>query len=918
MARSDSVGEAGLPATTGARGAAISKTGWVPTDAPLGLVTFLFTDIQGSTRLWEDEPSSMEAALETHDAVMSAVITRHGGYLVKSMGDGVMAAFADPAAAAQAAIDAQVELGARDWPLSQPLLVRMGVHTGQAIERDNDYFGPTLNRAARLMGVGHGGQILVSAATAESLDGPTLVDLGPHRLRDLTTPEQIFQIVDPRLRREHPPLKTVDLVPNNLPVEVTSLVGRQAEVEAVGDLLETGRLVTLAGFGGMGKTRLASASAATVVDRYPGGVWFCPLVEASSDSVPAAVAAVLHVLEHEDADVSHSLARAIGEKRMLLVLDNCEHVVEPVRKLVDLLLSSCAHLDVLATSRELLGNPAERVVSVRPLSARTLEDPAVTLFLERMASAGGPEPSRADLDAIVAICDRVEGIPLAVELAAARTRSLAPADVLQRLSAVLGRGSDTVSAAQRQQTIGATIAWSHDMLSTLEQQLYRRLAVFVGGFDLDAAERVGAAGGVDPDEVLHGLDSLVSKSMLISVPGHGFTRYRMLEPVRDDALDRLRDAGEEDAVLASHVACFADFGAAAVDGIRGPDEQWFLDRYFADFANMRAALERAVATADIEAAMNIAVPFSELAVAQHRFEVREWLILAVSIPGALDHPDAVKALAMVANLYGNVGKTHEALLWGGRMLEVAGADLPPLVVFGLALYDGMDPEAIQTAIDTMRSIETDDMLLEANIRMMVSGLARRLDRELGVTIAKDNLAWAEAHASGSMLAYATVVVAENLSYAGHGPEAYEFALRAEALAKQTGTRWYETHARVHMGRSALLGAQIDEPPRAIFIRALAAARDNGSTYQQWTAMEAISHLFAACGLYEAAAILHAGVQKSHIEWLRSGITPTDNLRRIPPDVLAAGAERATSLELPELVAYTLGVLADVPDVIPSR
>lgn len=890
----------------------------MPTAVPLGRVTFLFTDIQGSTRLWEDDPAGMKASLEIHDAVMSDVIDRHGGYLVKSMGDGVMAAFADPAAAARAAIDAQAELGRRDWPLPRPLLARMGIHTGQAIERDDDYFGPTLNRAARLMGVGHGGQILVSATTASSLDGLTLLDLGPHRLRDLTAPEQIFQVVDPRLRRDHPPLKTVDLVPNNLPVEPTSLVGRDAEVASIGEVLESARLVTLAGFGGMGKTRLASAAAAAMVDRYPGGVWFCPLVEASEDSVPAAVAAVLHVLEHEDTDVSHSLARAIGEKHMLMVLDNCEHVIESVRKLVDLLLARCPHLVVLATSRETLGIAAEHVVPVRPLPASSLDDPAVALFLDRMASAGGPEPSATDLDAIVAICDRVEGIPLAVELAAARTRSLATADVLRRLGAVLGAGPDAVAPTERQRTIGATIAWSHDLLSSVEQQLYRRLAVFVGGFDLDAAERVGAVAGADSDQVLLGLDSLVSKSMLISVPGHGFTRYRMLEPVRDDALARLRNAAEEDAALASHIAHYADFGAAAFDGIRGADEQWFLDRYFADFANMRAAVERAVAVADIDAAMKIAVPFSELAIPQHRFEVRDWLILAMSIPGALDHPEAVRALAMITNMYGIVGKTDEAMEWAGTLLDVTGPDLPAMVQYGLAIYDGMDPTAIQTAVDTMRAIETDDMLLEANIRMMISGHVRRLDREAGVEVAKENLAWAETHASGSMLAYATVVVAENLSYAGHGPEAYEYALRAESLAKRTGTRWYETHARVHMGRAALLGAQIDEPPRELFTRALVAARDNGSTYQQWTAMEAISHLFASCGRYEAAAVVHAGVQKSHIEWLRSGITPTDNLRRIPADLLAEGAARADSMELPDLVAYTLAELGEVPDVIPSR
>jgi predicted ATPase/class 3 adenylate cyclase len=904
-------------ATSGIPLPAIGNDGKVRNPIPTGRVAFLFTDIEGSTRLWEEHASGMAAALEIHDAVMERVVARHDGYLVKSMGDGVMAAFADEASATAAALDAQATLAEQDWPLPIPLLARMGIHTGRAIERDEDYYGPTLNRAARLMGVGHGGQILISAATAAAIDPDSLLDLGPHRLRDLTAPEQIFQLLDPRRAADHPPLKTVDLTPNNLPNETTSLVGRDHDVATIADLLATTRLVTLAGFGGMGKTRLAAAAAADVVHRYSDGVWFCPLVEASEDSVPAAIASVLHVLEHGDTDLSQSLARAIDDKRMLMILDNCEHVVEPVRKLVDLLLGQCPNLNVLTTSRETLGIPEETVVQVVPLLAASLDDPAVTLFLERMQSTGAPEPTETDLDAVVSICSQVEGIPLAIELAAARTRSMTPADIDQRLGAVLGGGGDGVSPAQRQATIGSTIAWSHDLLSPSEQTLYRRLSVFVGGFDLDGAERVASFGAVDAGQVWNGLDSLVAKSMVLSVPGHDFSRYRMLEPVRDDALARLQAADEQSAALDAHLAHFADFGSRAVDGIRGPDEQWFLDRYFADFANMRAAVEHAVATENVDLAMQVSVPFSDLAVHQHRFELRDWLVLALGIPGAFDHPEAVHAAAQVVNMYGIIGKSHESLVWGGKVLELVGAELPPMVQFGLAVYGGMDTDLTRAAVATMRGIDTDDMLLEANIRMMVSGHVRRLDREEGVTVARENLAWAQKHASGSMLAYATVVVAENLSYAGHGPEAYTYALEAEALARTTGTRWFETHSRVHMGRAAILGAEIDEPARDVFIRALSAARDNGSTYQQWTAMEAISHLLAACALYTEAAIVHAGIQQSHIEWLRSGITPTANLERIPAEVLEEGAARAAAMDIADLVAYTLEALADVPDTIPA-
>ena len=299
---------------------AIGPDGQVRHPIPTGRVAFLFTDVGGSTRLWEEDASGIAVALEIHDAAMERVVARHDGYLVKSMGDGVMAAFADESSATAAALDAQATLAEQDWPLPIPLLARMGIHTGRAIERDEDYYGPTLNCAARLMGVGHGGQILISACTAAAIDPESLLDLGPHRLRDLAAPERIYQLLDPRLAADHPPLKTVDLTPNNLPNEATSLFGRDRDAATVADLLARTRLVTLAGFGGMGKTRLAAGC---------GG--------------------------------RHRVS--LLRRRVVLPVDNCEHVVEPVRKLVDLLLGQCSNLDVLTTSRETLGIPEETVVS---------------------------------------------------------------------------------------------------------------------------------------------------------------------------------------------------------------------------------------------------------------------------------------------------------------------------------------------------------------------------------------------------------------------------------------------------------------------------------------------------------------------------------------------------------------------------
>ena len=417
--------------------------------------------------------------------------------------------------------------------------------------------------------------------------------------------------------------------------------------------------------------------------------------------------------------------------------------------------------------------------------------------------------------------------------------------------------------------------------------------MFVGGFDLDGAERVASIDAVDAGQVWNDLDSLVAKSMVLTVPGHDFSRYRMLEPGRDGPLARLQGAGEERAALDAHLAHFADFGAREVEGIRGPGEQWFLDRYFADFANMRSALEHAVATENVDHAMRVSV-FSDLALHQHRFEVRDWLVLTLGIPGAFDHPEAVHAAAQIVNMFGIIGKSDEAFVWGAKVLELVGTDLPPIVKYGLAVYDGMDTDLIRAAIATMRGVDTD-----------------------GVAVAKENLAWARKNASGSMLAYATVVVAENLSSAGHGPEAYTYALEAEALARKTGTRWFETHSRVHMGRAAILGAEIDEPARDVFVRRPVSGPRQWQYVPAVDRVEAISHLPAACGLYAEAATVHAGIQQSHIERLRGGITPTARVERIPAKVLDEGVARAAAMGIADLVAFTLGALAEVPDAIPT-
>lgn len=888
---------------------------------PTGRVTFLFTDIQGSTRLWEDHPEGMASALEIHDRILAECVSDSNGVVVKTMGDGLMAVFDAEADASAAAITGQLALLNQDWPLPEPLRARMGIHTGEAVQRSGDYFGPTLNRAARLMGVGHGGQILVSATTATALESVELVDLGSHRLRDLTAPERIYQVAHRRLPADHPRLKTVDSTPNNLPVEVTSLVGRDEDVAMTAKALSQARLVTLTGFGGMGKTRLATAVAASLVNDYPDGVWFCPLADATHTSVDNIVADILGVVEHSDTDLAESISRVIADKTMLVLLDNCEHVITEVRDLASHLLRQSPNLRLLATSRQVLGTADETIISVAPLATASVSDPGIGLFLDRMGSAGAPEPDEADLAAISSICARLDGIPLALELAAARTRSMTPRDIERRLDRMLGRRSSVVLVAERNATISSTIDWSHDLLTTPEQILYRRLSVFIGGFDLQGAEAVCGFGELDSDAIWEHLDSLVTKSMVMPVSGRGTGGYRMLEPLRDDAFKRLGQNNEESLLQEAHLEYFATFGDTAREVLESPAEPEFVHRYVAEFANMRAAKAHAVAMGDVDRGLRVAVSFLSHAWTQHRFEICDWMIEVAELPGGFDHPLSVSACSGVSGLSAVLGRREQALLWGIKALELSSDSPPPIVQFGLATYDGIDPQRLHEAMDKLRAIEADSVSLEAQIRMHLSGHLRRLDRAAAVDASREHVSWARSTGVDTVLAFATVVLAENLTWAGIGQEAYDAACEAERVALGVGAVWFETHAQLHKARAALFGAETEEPVKELFTRVLTTARDNGSSHQQWTAIETIPHYFALHGKLRESAILVGGRTKSHIEWVHHGAqTQTPYLDRIPPDLIEDGRRIAEDMEIGDLVALSLATLEGIQEdpAVPPR
>lgn len=541
--------------------------------------TVLFTDIEGSTRLWEREPARMRSALAHHDALCGAAVEAHRGTVVKMTGDGVYAVFDDPSDALRATISLQSALVDPAATGGIALRVRCGLHAGVVERRGNDLFGGVVNRAARIMGAAHGGQVLLSKAVADLVgdrlpDGVALLDLGFVRLRDLAQAERVYQVVAPGLRRAFPALRSLEATPNNLPEQVTSFIGREQQLVESKSLLGKTRLLTLVGAGGLGKTRLSLQVAVDVIDDFPDGVWLVELAPLSDGGLVAqAVASALGVKEEAGSAVQDALRKYVEDRRLLLILDNCEHLLHACALVVRTLLESGPGVKVLASSREPLREAGETTFQVPPLSVPvpdtgTVPPPAelsqydsVRLFCDRAAaSLSGFALTERNAGAVAAICHRLDGIPLALELAAARVRGLTVETIAMRLSdrfRVLTTGSRT--ALPRQQTLRACIDWSYNLLTRHERALLQRLAVCTGGFSLEAAEKIGAGGAIDEPEVLDLLAQLADKSLVeLDAPGH---RYRLLETVREYALELLQASGEWDDVRTRHL----DFYLALVD-----------------------------------------------------------------------------------------------------------------------------------------------------------------------------------------------------------------------------------------------------------------------------------------------------------------------------------------------------------------
>ena len=573
---------------------------------PQTAITVLFTDIEGSTRLWENDGARMSVALARHDELARSAVELHRGVVVKMTGDGMCAAFPDARDALDAVVMLQVILLDPGRTHGIPLSVRCGLHAGVVERRNDDFFGPSVNRTARIMSAAHGGQVLLSQSVVDSIgatlpDPVSLRDLGIVRLKDLATPEHVYQLLHPALRQSFPALRSLEATPNNLPQQVTSFVGREREVAEIAKLFDACRLLTLSGFGGIGKTRLALQVAADLSGKFADGVWLVELASVSDPTlVPQALASAVGVKEGAGRSVVDALVSYVVDRQVLLILDNCEHLTQSCAELARSLLREGRSLKVLATSREPLRVAGETLYQVATLavpslaSRPTIEDlaqfEAIRLFCDRARSAQHDfRMTRENSVAIHAICHRLAGIPLAIELAAARVRALSVEAIDARLSDLfrLLTGGDR-GALPRQQTLRASIDWSYDLLSDPEKALLQRMSVFVGGFTLEAAEAVGSGEAeVDQADVLDLLCRLVEKS-LVALDADG-RRYRMLESVRHYAQEKAGASDRNFEARARHLSFYASFAEKARAGLFGPAQSEWLLQLDNDRENLLAA-----------------------------------------------------------------------------------------------------------------------------------------------------------------------------------------------------------------------------------------------------------------------------------------------------------------------------------------
>jgi predicted ATPase/class 3 adenylate cyclase len=724
-------------------------------ELPTGTVTFLFTDLEGSTRLWEDHPEGMRSALARHDDILRRAVEKRVGVVVKTTGDGMHAAFATAPDAVNAAVDAQRELTSEGWTLPEPLKVRMGLHTGIAEARDGDYFGTSVNRAARVAAAAHGGQILASAATADLVrDELTpevgLVDLGEHRLRDLGRPEHVYQLIVSGLDQAFAPLRSMDVLPTNLPVQLTSFVGRRAELDSVVELSTSHRVVTLTGVGGVGKTRLALQVAAESLERFPDGAWIAELSSVEAARVVAVVAAALDVEVRSGRTLEASLIDVLKSRRLLLVLDNCEHLIAEVRRVVELILREAPGVSLLVTSREGLRVPGEQLFSVPSLN----EESAIELFRERAAAVDPTlQLSAGDRTAVAGVCRRLDGIPLAIELAAARVSMFSIEELAHRLDQRFRLLTGGRGAVERHQTLRAAVDWSYDLLAPVERVVFGRLSVFAGGCTMDAAEAVIVDADGIVEEIFDLLSGLVDKSLVVVDRARSVTRYDMLETVRQYAHEHLLNSGEAEDIRRRHALWYTNFAREAGRGLYSSDEAQWLERLRVEIDNLEVAVGWAVNADETDIAMRIAGSFTRQGSARPLLGTAFLAERALDVVGADQHPLRARVLAEAGWAKAMRGELSEAMATLDESIAAqrAGARFAAAAfVYMLSIQSwlrggGGFAAAYDTAKEGLAMAETaGDVLGASGLRIALSAHATMTERDAeGLELADHALADAQ-------------------------------------------------------------------------------------------------------------------------------------------------------------------------------
>ena len=824
-----------------------------------GVTTFLFTDIEGSTRLWEEQPARMAAALARHDALARRAVEERHGVVVKTTGDGIHAAFADPLDAVLAAVDLQRALVSIDAD-HLALRVRCGMNAGAVERRGDDFFGSAVNRAARIMSAAHGGQVLLSQSMAESVAGRlpadlALRDLGLARLRDLAQPEHIHQVVHAALRAEFPPLRSLESTPNNLPLQITTFIGRDGDLHELAALVRRSRLVTVVGTGGLGKTRISLQVAAELIDEFPDGVWLVELAAlADPRLVPQAIASVLRVKEEPGLSITNALQRHCSDRKLLLVLDNCEHLIGACADVAAQLVRSSSNVRILATSRERLNVAGETAYPLaplvvvdpreRPTLAALERSDAVRLFAERAASAQPAfRVSEENARHVAEICYRLDGIPLALELAAARARSVPIATIAARLDdrfRLLTGGDRTM--LPRQQTLRALIDWSHELLSESERRLFARLSVFAGGFTLEAAEAVTADARLAASQVLDTLAQLVDKSLVVL--DASTARYRMLETVREYATERLDASGESAPMRERHLRHYVAFAEREVPKLWGHGQAQAFAQLDAERENLLAA----------HAACASATDGTELGL---RLAGLKFYWIHRGVPG-LGYRLAVEALARTPAADRSELRCR-ALFDAGQMACYMGRYRE-----GQALLE----ESLAIARDIGNSMRIASALQPLAMACLGQGDAAAAQRHL-----QEALELVRAQGSRHDLAAALNAMAQVHRTRNDLDAAVPLYEQVVGLARETGDRETAAFGLLNLAMASI-GRGTNERVPAILLEALTIADENRSKPAAQSVFEVAAGWAAARGDWQRAARLF-GVAEAHAE--------ATGLRRDPAD-----------------------------------